>query len=81
MISTDTFYKEVMQNFRDLHEKIDKVDKNVDDLCTRTTVLETEYKDHVTEEVKKSDKKYKYIAVITAAIAAVSGIYNSLFKN
>lgn len=81
MITLDTFYQEMMQNFRDVNKKIDEVDKNVDDLCTRTAVMENDYKNHVISEVKKSDKKYKYISIFTGVVAVISGIYSTIFKN
>lgn len=80
MITLDTFYQEMQQNFRDINAKIDKVEVKVDDLCTRTAVVETKYKEHVKEEVKNSDKKYKYISVFVGIAAILSAAYNTLFK-
>lgn len=51
MITEEQFVNRVFDNFRDLNRKIDenyeKLDKKVDDLCTRTSNLESKFRSHV----------------------------------
>ena len=74
MITLDTFYKEVHENFRDLNRKIDENHKEIEpkirDLCDRVTKMETVNDD----KIRASEKKYKNITVAFSIITSCSAI-------
>lgn len=60
-----TFEGYVVDTLGNLTEKID-------DLCTRTTVLETNFKSHVAIEMGKGEKKWKKLTAIFGIIGSAS---------
>ena len=55
-------------------DKLEAIDSKVDDLCERTTRLETTYQYHVEDEVNKKAQKFKYITAILAVITSIATI-------
>lgn len=67
-----------MDKLNKLDEDIDEIKKNVTDLCIRTSVMESDYKNHVDIQISSADKKYKMIAVIFGCVSAIATISNFL---
>jgi len=55
-------------------DKLEAIDHKVDDLCDRTTRLETTYQYHVEDEVNKKAQKFKYITIILAGVTSLATI-------
>ena len=53
-------------------DKLEAIDSKVDDLCERTTRLETTYQYHVEDEVNKKAQKFKYITAIFGLITSIA---------
>lgn len=81
MITMDTLYKEIMDNFKEVHAEIAKCREDISCVDKRTAVLESGFKTHVDTKVKESEKKHKIATGIFAIIAAVATLYNTFFKN
>ena len=55
-------------------DKLEAIDSKVDDLCERTTRLETTYQYHVKDEVNKKAQKFKYITLILAIVTSLATV-------
>ena len=84
MITPDQFYSEVMQSFRDINGKIDSNHKEImpkiEDLCDRTTKLETEKKIREKNKAEENNKKYNHIFATTGIVGTVFGVIE-VFKS
>lgn len=80
MIDFDTFYREYKEDVRATNKKLDNVTTSVNDLCIRTTRIETKMQDASEAKTEKdktlkdqTDKKYRRFTMVISAISAVSG--------
>lgn len=70
------FEEIILDRLNSIQDDVKDIQAKTNDLCTRTAVLETNYKNHVNTEVRRSEKKYKIIAVAVSVVSGVSTIYN-----
>ena len=77
----DDFFKDiVLDKLSHVENSMDEIEKNINDLCVRMSVLENSYKNHISEQLESTDRKFKLTTVVFGFISVFTTIFNFFNK-